>query len=345
MLTGANVCQADERGVPEWAGVEQFAVLPEGVRYPEGITANPATGEIYVSTFDFGPNSNKLVRFGKNGRVVAQRDFGGTPLLGLGFDAAHNKVFILNVGASKVQRIAAAFDATTAVEDVASIGAIGAPDARTVDNPEGSSDIITFGSSGFPAPNAMVFDHAGNLYVSDSFQGAIFRVDNAGTCAPPCAVTLVSHDPLLATAGFPPFGANGLALNAAETTLFIANTGDNRVLKMDMATKAVSVFAESVHGADGLLFDAAGRLWVAANQADQLVALSDKGRIVARVGEFDGIRQDGTPRGMLFPASMVILGNHMYVTNLALPLTSAAGDEPEEDVTRWTVARFKLRNR
>ncbi len=33
----------------------------------------------------------------------------------------------------------------------------------------------------------------------------------------------------------------------------------------------------------------------------------------------------------------------MYVTNLALPLTPMVGDEPEEDVTRWTVSRFRLR--
>jgi len=32
----------------------------------------------------------------------------------------------------------------------------------------------------------------------------------------------------------------------------------------------------------------------------------------------------------------------MYVTNLSLPLTAAVGDEPEEDVTRWTIARMKL---
>ena len=40
-----------------------FAVLPDGVRFPEGIAANPKTEEIYVATFDFGPNSNKLLRF------------------------------------------------------------------------------------------------------------------------------------------------------------------------------------------------------------------------------------------------------------------------------------------
>jgi hypothetical protein len=32
----------------------------------------------------------------------------------------------------------------------------------------------------------------------------------------------------------------------------------------------------------------------------------------------------------------------MFVTNLALPLTPAVGDEPEEDVTRWNVVKIKL---
>ena len=345
VLVGASVCPAGEPGSLFEGGVEEFAVLPDGVRFPEGLAANPSNGDIFVATFDSGPNANKLLRFSRNGRLVAQRDFGATPLLGLGFDADHGKVFILNVGASKVQRIAAAFDSGTAIEDVAKIPSIGPPPPRTVPNPDTSSDLITFGSSGFAVPNAMVFDRAGDLYVSDSFQGAIFRIDHAKTCAAPCAVTTVSHDPLLATAGFPPFGANGLALDSAEANLYVANTGDNRVLKMDLSSKAVSVFAESVHGADGLLFDDSSRLWVAANQADQLVALNDKGRVVARVGRFEGIRRDGTPRGLLFPASMVIVDGFMYVTNLALPLTPAVGDEPEEDVTRWNVVRFRVPRR
>lgn len=39
---------------------------------------------------------------------------------------------------------------------------------------------------------------------------------------------------------------------------------------------------------------------------------------------------------------MVIVDGWMYVTNLALPLTPAVGDEPEEDVTRWNVVRFRV---
>jgi DNA-binding beta-propeller fold protein YncE len=346
MVFGAAATRADDdrndRNTPFFVETQDFAELPTGVRYPEGITANPAGGDIYVGTFDFGPNPNKLVRFSRTGHVEAVKDFGATPLLGLGFAAG--KVYILNFGASKLQRIAAGFNASTAVEDVATIPSIGTSGSRTTGNPDGSFDTLTFGSNNFPAPNAMVFDRAGNLYISDSFQGAIYKVANATTCAAPtCPITTVSHDPLLATAGFPPFGANGLALSADEKTLFIAITGDNRVLKMDLvaAGAPITVFAESIHGADGLLFEN-GRLWVAANQADQVVALNEKGRVIAKAGEFEGIRRDGTPRGLLFPASMVVVDGWMYVANLALPLTPMVGDEPEEDVTRWTVSRFRV---
>jgi DNA-binding beta-propeller fold protein YncE len=220
---------------------------------------------------------------------------------------------------------------------------IGAPAPRAVGNPDGSSDTIAFGSSNVPAPNGLAFDAAGNLYFSDSFQGAIFRIANAPGCAAPCAVATVSHDPLLGTAGFPPFGANGLAFAPDGKTLFIANTGDNRVLAMDVASASVAVFAESVHGADGLLFDASsGLLWAAANQGDELVALEGRGRAVLKVGDFGGLDRDGTPRGFLFPASLVTLDGFMYVTNLALPLTPAVGDEPEEDVRHWNVMRLRV---
>jgi hypothetical protein len=199
-----------DRFVVNRDAVVHFATLPDGVRFPEGIATNPHNGDIFVGTFDFG-SANKIVRFTREGHVSAIKDFGGTPLLGLDFDARQRKVYILNFGASKLQRMPANFDASTPVEDVATIPAIGAPAPRSVANPDGSSDTIMFGSSNFPAPNAMTFTRSGSLYVSDSFQGAIFRIDNVATCTTPCIPSLVAHDPLLATAGFPPFGANGLA--------------------------------------------------------------------------------------------------------------------------------------
>ena len=328
--------------------VDTFAVLPDGVQHPEGITANPANGDIYVSTFTA---PFKLLRYSRHGKLLAQRDF-AQPLLGLEFDRNHNKVYITNVGnfvgvPSKIQRVAADL---SNLEDVGIIPNIGAPGPREVinpdDNPKGhrSIDTITFGDNA-AVPNAMVFDKHGSLFISDSFQGAIFRIDNVATCNKPCFVVTATQDPLLATAGFPPFGANGLAFNEneKEPVLFIANTGDDRVLKLDMGTMKIGVFAESINGADGLVFDKkSGLLWVCANQADEVVALNASGRVVAKLGEFRGINRDGTPDGLLFPASPVIVGNEIFVTNLAVALTDAPGDEPEEDVKLWTISKMRL---
>ena len=329
--------------------VDTFAVLPKGVSLPEGITANPANGDIYVSTFTA---PSKLLRFNRHGKLLAERDF-GAPLLGLEFDRVHKKVYITNVGdfvgtGSRIQRVAADL---SQLEDVAEIKSVGAPAPRIVGNPDGSEDTITFGDNA-RVPNAMVFDSKGNLYVSDSFQGAVFKITDPSGCVPNCKMEELVHDPLLATAGFPPFGANGLAFDDKETVLFVANTGDDRVLKIRNLNSipTVTVFAESINGADGLVFDKrSGLLWVCANQADEVVALNDKGRIVAKLGEFRGINGNGTPDGLLFPASPVIVGDEIFVTNLAIVLTNPTltnpdglGDEPEEDVRLWTISRMRL---
>jgi DNA-binding beta-propeller fold protein YncE len=153
----------------------EFATLPAGVRFPEGITANPATGDVYVATFDFGPNPNKLLRYSRHGQLLGARET-GTPMLGLAFGPGDSKVYLTNFNQSKIQRVAADLDG--AIEDVATLPSIGAPANRIEVNPDTSSDTIQFGSGGFPAGNAMVFDRSGNLCLG-FFQGAIHRIDNA----------------------------------------------------------------------------------------------------------------------------------------------------------------------
>jgi DNA-binding beta-propeller fold protein YncE len=346
VLSASAVVAWEGRGIiVNRLAAEQFAQLPDGVRFPEGIAANPDTGEIFVATFDFAGN-NKLLRFKKNGRLVAQKDFGATPLLGLAFNPTDGKVYICNAGdlvnsQSKIQRIPADFHAGTPIEEVALLPHIGPPPDRTVNNPDGSMDRIEFGNNA-SAPNAMAFHSDFSLFVSDSFQGAIFQIENADLCTGNCDVSTVQHDALFATAGFPPFGANGIAFSPDEKSLFIANTGDDRILRMDLGTKTVEVFAESVDGADGIAFDSSGRLWVAANQADEVVVLNGNGQVIEKLGDFLGLRKDGAPRGLLFPASIVFSRDSAFVTNLALPLTSAVGDEPEEDVRVYTISRIKM---
>ncbi len=334
-----------KKDISHHGAVKTFATLPDGVAYPEGIARNPQSGDIFVSTFSFAGN-NKVLRYDQNGKLLAQLDFGKTPLLGLVYNPADSSVYICNAGdlvgdKSQIQRVVADFSNSTIVEDVAAIPHIGAPQARTVGNPDGSKDMITFGDNA-AAPNAMALTKTGSLLVSDSFQGAIFELANVATCQGRCPVTTVAHDGLLATPGFPPFGANGLALSADEATLYIANTGDDRILSLATATGKISVFAESINGADGLAMDNNGYLWAAANQADEIVLFESTGKVHGTLGKTGVVGKGGAHTGLLFPASLVIADGTIYVTNLALPLTSVNGDEAEESVSKYSISTIKI---
>lgn len=329
---------------PVRIAVEPFVTLPADVRHPEGLTSDPRNGDVFVATFDArepaSERRNVLLRYAADGRLLARREFGPTPLTGIAF--RDGRIYVLNFGGSMLQRIDADFNADTPIEDVAAFGALQptAPSPRDVANPDGSRDTLHWGSAGFPAINGMVFDAAGNLYVSDSFQGALLRIERATRCKP-CTVDVLSRDPLLATANALPFGANGLAVSDDGRTLFLTNAGDGRLLRMPLPSGPVTVVSESLPGADGLLAHG-GLLWVAANQADVVLGVDTGGRIRVRAGEFVGIGDDGAPQGLLFPASTAVSGPWMVVTNLALPLTPAEGDEWEESVRRWNLVRFRL---
>jgi DNA-binding beta-propeller fold protein YncE len=302
-------------------GVVRFATLPKpGAGFPEGIAAD-AAGRIYVATFDFS-QPNLIYVFDRNGKVDAAISLpAGAAPLGMEFDA-QGRLYVANFSQGNVLRYSPPFNS----------GSL--PD-RTF--------AVCGGAGAGCGLNALTFDAAGDLYVSDSFGGNVFKID-----LPAGAVTTYLSDDLLKPGnhGFPPFGANGLAFRG--NVLFIANTADDRILRYDpnavAPTPKLTIFAESINGADGIAFDRKGRLWVAANQGDHVVALNSNGRVVESVGSFEGIGNDGAARGLLFPASIVISRGFVYVTNLALALTAASGDEPEEDVSTYTISRFRLPN-
>lgn len=335
---------AGEVSGPRRIAVEPFITLPADVRHPEGLASNPANGDLFVGTFDAREpatlRNNQVLRYSASGKLLARYPFGATPLTGIAY--ADGKLYLLNFGASKLQRLDAAFTSRSVLEDVAVFDKLDPPAVppRIVNNPDGSTDQVSYGSSGFPAPNGMVFDASGNLYISDSFQGAVYRIDGVARCRP-CRVDTISRDPLLATAGHLPFGANGLAFGSDPDVLFINNAGDGRVLKLVLSTGQMSVLTESIPGADGLMF-LDGLLWVAANQVDAIFGIDERGLIQVRAGEFIGINADGSPRGLLFPSGTAVSGKWMVVANLSLPLTPVEGDEWEERVTRWNLVRFRL---
>ena len=301
----------------------QFAALPAGTAHPEGITAD-ARGNFYVANFDVSGNTTvgTIVVFDRNGRWLRtlQIKDGSPLLLGLEFNPVTHDLLVADLGKHQVLR---------------------------VDPETGASSVFATIPGGAAAgPNALAFDAAGNVYISDSFQATIWRTPPGGGVP-----TAWVSDPLLGTSGVPPFGANGLAFNGNASALFVANTGNDTVVRIPLPDGpsgthgAPEVFVHAINGADGLIIDAADNLWVAANQADEIVVLDPSGRVIAKLGDFDGIDRRGAPVGLLFPASLVRVNDFIYVTNLSLDLRNfglpqTIDSQWTTEVTRHTIARI-----
>jgi sugar lactone lactonase YvrE len=133
----------------------------------------------------------------------------------------------------------------------------------------------------------------------------------------------------------PPFGANGVAFDRNQRFLYVASTSDSKVYRIpvndDGSAGPMQLFAsgaainasqqttEALHGADGIMFDGRGNLYVCANSAQhpapglpgEIQVLSPDAQLIAR---YDGVGQNDLD----FPASLVFHERALYVTNLSL---------------------------
>jgi sugar lactone lactonase YvrE len=203
-----------------------------------------------------------------------------------------------------------------------------------VDKASGSSSVI---ASGFPADttlNALTFDKAGNGYVTDSTNGAIYKIPSGGG-----SFTTWSNDPLLKAAPglVPSFGANGIEVTpqncdfvAAFCQVFVANTANRQIIeivpKSDGSAGTAQVFVNGINGPDGIAINFANNdIWVAANQEDEIVVIQfgspTATKVIAKLGDFHSINANGSINGLLFPASLAFSndGSTLYVSNLASP--------------------------
>ena len=299
--------------------VDVLAVIPDvtpGVQSDvEGLTVGP-DGNIYVPTFGFNTHgaltgNAVLFIFRPDGSLVRRVTIvGSSPhMLGLAFNPATGALWVLDFGAGKV---------------------------LNVDPHNGHSSVLaTVANSGL---NALTFDAAGNGYVSDSFNGTIWKVGPHGGGA-----TVWKNDPLLGpgTGLTPPFGANGVEFSNDGKTMFVANTAFHQIIQIavnsDGSAGAASIFITGINAPDGIAIDPNDNIWICANQEDEIVVIDKTGKVIAKLGDFRGIGDDGIARGFLFPASLAFSKDRstLYVSNLTLFLPFA-GAEPAID-SAWTL--------
>ena len=179
------------------------------------------------------------------------------------------------------------------------------------------------------APNDLAFDARGNLYVSDSLAGSIYRVTRDRS------VAVWSADPLLsgtfAICGpFPagPLGANGLAFDK-HGDLFVAITSVGAIVRIPVGADGSAGVANywvgptcaELRGADGIRFDNEDNLYVAANILGKIVRVDPNGGLETLAA---------SPADPLYFPSSITFGTgrgerkQIFITNFAPPILPAA---------------------
>jgi sugar lactone lactonase YvrE len=173
-------------------------------------------------------------------------------------------------------------------------------------------------------PYGMVFDPAGNLYLADSLNSRIRKVDTNGI------ITTVAGNGIFASAGNGGAATNGslksptgIALDAFGN-MFIADYSDNRIRKVDtngIISTLAGTGALGAYSGDGgpatnavlpqpfgVAVDAAGNCFIAAPFVGCLVLKVDTNGVITRVaGKFIGFSGDGsaaTNASLAYPYSL-----------------------------------------
>jgi len=316
-----GVLAAAPAGAWQRGDVDVLAVLPDvtpGVQSSvEGLTVGP-DHNVYVPSFGFntkGAIAGNAVLFviSPNGDTVRKVTIANSSphMLGLAFNPANNFLLVLDFGAGKVLH---------------------------VDPLTGASSVFmtpTLAGSGL---NALTFDKAGNVYVSDSFNGVIWKTGRTGGTP-----TIWSSDPLLGpgTGLTPGFGANGVEFSNDGKVLFVANTAFHQIIQIpvnpDGTAGTASIFITGINAPDGIMVDRDDNIWICANQEDEIVVVDKTGKVIAKLGDFRGIDKDGIVRGLLFPASLAFSKDRstLYVSNLTLFLPFAGAQAAID--SDWTL--------
>jgi len=148
------------------------------------------------------------------------------------------------------------------------------------------------GTGAITFPNGIALDKNGNVYVTDTIGGAVWRVPGKGGPA-----TKWFESPLLLGDGSfnfgIPLGANGIAYRQNE--LVVGNTEKARLLRIpinpDGSAGTASILAEGLAllAVDGITFDVHGNVWACVIAQSTIVSVSPSGAITTIATAADGL--------------------------------------------------------
>lgn len=193
------------------------------------------------------------------------------------------------------------------------------------------------GASGYTGPGAVAVDSAGGVWLTDSTQGAIWRLAADGR-----SLTRWSNDPLLAggavvcgPAQTTRTGANGIVVDLAASAVFVTNTDRATLVRVPIAADGSALPAAVLTPRDcprlagpwGLAAGPAGSLVLAAGAVDQLT-LATRAGVLTAVSVPAGLLR--SPAGVAYDAE----SGTLWVANSAYAAAVRPGAEVLPGVAR-----------
>jgi sugar lactone lactonase YvrE len=199
--------------------------------------------------------------------------------------------------------------------------------------PDGSKELVGAIPDLSGTPNQVVLGPRGNIYVSDSGLGVIWRIDREGEVSlwlddPLLKPATASDNPCNHTALGVPVGVNGLAFSK-NGTLYAANEDLGVIVSIDIdprtgAPETPEVFLQScadLVGLDQLAFDVRGNLYAALNTKNKVVRITPDKDIEVIATAADGL---AFPANIFFGTGHAAFGSgpgnrtELYISNAAI---------------------------
>lgn len=190
-----------------------------------------------------------------------------------------------------------------------------------------AKDVSVF-ATGVKHANGITFDSRGHLWVTGGDVDALYQVGPEGGQASVFAKDFspVSTDTTMPVRGYV---VNGVALDS-KGNVYTLNTGTGTITRIPVAADytagpvTVLVKDSRLLGADGLISDRNGDLWVSCNFLSRLVRVDPSGAltiVASRAAAGGGVPAvgNGDPTALRFPAELKRAGRTIYLSNLDFP--------------------------